>query len=169
MTYREKLRHPRWQRKRLEIFSRDDWRCTLCGNTELELHIHHLRYDKGKDPWDYNSADLTTDCAQCHHGIHYPEKFIHDEIPGIIIPWIHYDTGVYPGTVLAWTGSSAREDHPTKDVIWYFIHPLTGEEMGIDASCACLYKATGLKGTQFHEWIDECIAQHEEEFGPVHD
>ncbi len=30
MTYAEQLKDPRWQKRRLEILQRDEWRC-LCG------------------------------------------------------------------------------------------------------------------------------------------
>lgn len=65
-TYAEKLRDPRWQRKRLEILERDKWVCTNCGDTEQELHVHHRRYEVGKEPWEYDDSVLTTLCADCH-------------------------------------------------------------------------------------------------------
>lgn len=30
--YKEKLKDPRWQKKRLQIFERDDWCCQKCGD-----------------------------------------------------------------------------------------------------------------------------------------
>jgi len=62
--YSEKLRDPRWQRKRLEIFQRDDFTCLACGSTTKTLHVHHLAY-KG-DPWDCPSELLETLCETCH-------------------------------------------------------------------------------------------------------
>jgi hypothetical protein len=66
MTYKEKLRDPRWQRKRLEILSRDDFKCRLCGLGVETLHVHHKYYDKGKEPWDYDERALITLCESCH-------------------------------------------------------------------------------------------------------
>lgn len=66
MTYAEKLRDPRWQRKRLEILQRDDFTCRYCGSKDETLHVHHLQYQWGKDPWDYHSGHLLTLCATCH-------------------------------------------------------------------------------------------------------
>lgn len=66
MKYSDKLKDPRWQKKRLEIFERDGWACTLCGDSEQTLHIHHLCYQKGKDPWEYEDKHLLTLCANCH-------------------------------------------------------------------------------------------------------
>lgn len=65
-TYSEKLRHPNWQRKRLEILNRDGFKCRLCSSTETTLHVHHLRYITGRDPWNYQSASLITLCENCH-------------------------------------------------------------------------------------------------------
>lgn len=65
-TYAEKLKDPRWQKKRLQILTRDKWRCRLCGDHKTTLHIHHKRYIDGKDPWDYIKSDLVTVCEHCH-------------------------------------------------------------------------------------------------------
>jgi 5-methylcytosine-specific restriction endonuclease McrA len=66
LSYSEKLKDPRWQKKRLEILERDGWRCVLCENTEATLHVHHRRYFHGKDPWEYPSNLLSTLCENCH-------------------------------------------------------------------------------------------------------
>lgn len=66
MTYAEKLKDPRWQKKRLEILNRDNFTCTECGDDETELHIHHWLYEYGKDPYDYDESVLSTLCKWCH-------------------------------------------------------------------------------------------------------
>jgi 5-methylcytosine-specific restriction endonuclease McrA len=65
-TYSEKLRNPLWQRKRLDVFSRDNFTCTCCGNKNKELQVHHLDYIPGIEPWEYPLDMLTTLCADCH-------------------------------------------------------------------------------------------------------
>lgn len=65
-TYAEKLKDPRWQKKRLEIFERDKWACQECTSKTDTLHVHHKRYDKGKDPWDYDDYNFVTMCEGCH-------------------------------------------------------------------------------------------------------
>ena len=65
-TYVEQLRHPRWQRKRLEVMGRDGFRCVQCGDEETELHVHHKTYIWGKDPWDYPLGNFDTLCSRCH-------------------------------------------------------------------------------------------------------
>lgn len=66
MTYSEKLKDPRWQRKRLEILNRDGFTCCHCGDTESTLNIHHHYYEKKKMPWDYPDGALITLCEHCH-------------------------------------------------------------------------------------------------------
>lgn len=70
MTYSEKLKHPKWQRKRLEILNRDNFKCDLCSDTETELHIHHYEYNEG-DPWDIDNKYLVTLCKHCHKVIEH--------------------------------------------------------------------------------------------------
>lgn len=65
MTYLEKLKDPRWQKKRLEIMERDRWRCLDCNEEDKTLHVHHHHYFKG-DPWDTPNSLLSTLCEECH-------------------------------------------------------------------------------------------------------
>ena len=70
MQYSDKLKDPRWQKKRLEILNRDDFTCQCCSNTKRELHVHHRKYKKNTNPWGYNNFDLTTLCTDCHEIVH---------------------------------------------------------------------------------------------------
>jgi hypothetical protein len=65
MTYTEKLRDPRWQKKRLEVMERDKWCCQSCRCNDRNLQVHHLFYAK-KDPWDYPDEAYQTLCDLCH-------------------------------------------------------------------------------------------------------
>ena len=66
MEYWEKLRDPRWQKKRVHVFDRDKFICQMCKDANTELHIHHLVYMKDRDPWDYPDTMLVTLCKNCH-------------------------------------------------------------------------------------------------------
>lgn len=68
-TYSEKLKDPRWQKKRLEILNRDSFKCKFCRDTEETLHVHHITYGKGKDPWDYPGGNFLTLCETCHESL----------------------------------------------------------------------------------------------------
>jgi hypothetical protein len=65
-TYKEKLLDPRWQRRRLEILSRSDFHCESCLDEEKTLHVHHKRYVKGREPWEYGDHELSALCSDCH-------------------------------------------------------------------------------------------------------
>lgn len=71
-SYAEKLKDPRWQKKRLAIFKRDGWRCKLCGDDETTLQVHHKKYIDGNEPWDYSNSDLITLCEHCHFEVSRP-------------------------------------------------------------------------------------------------
>jgi len=64
--YSKKLRDPRWQKKRLEILERDDWKCQKCFDSESTLAVHHRRYWQDTEPWDYPDELLVTLCENCH-------------------------------------------------------------------------------------------------------
>jgi 5-methylcytosine-specific restriction endonuclease McrA len=64
-SYSEKLKDPRWQKKRLEVMNRDQFTCRDCKCTTKPLHVHHCFYQKG-EPWDTPSSLLLTLCFECH-------------------------------------------------------------------------------------------------------
>jgi hypothetical protein len=66
VPYWQKLQDPRWQRKRLEIMQRADFRCECCGEDAETLNVHHGYYEKGKQPWEYESETLWCLCVHCH-------------------------------------------------------------------------------------------------------
>lgn len=63
-SYSEKLKHPKWQKKRLDILNRDEFKCKQCGSEEDMLNIHHICYDG--DPWNVSDDLLITLCESCH-------------------------------------------------------------------------------------------------------
>lgn len=74
--YLAKYKDPRWQKKRLEIFERDEWTCQACMDCISEesdskeayqsFHVHHLYYNWGSAPWEYPNEALVTLCESCH-------------------------------------------------------------------------------------------------------
>ena len=68
-NYKEKFKDPRWQKKRLEILNRDQWRCLECWSEEKTLNVHHLIYLRGADPWEAHDGFLLTLCEDCHKDI----------------------------------------------------------------------------------------------------
>lgn len=66
LTYSEKLKDPRWQKRRLELLDAADWTCRECRTKTETLHVHHGLYRRGVDPWDYEDAVMHVLCESCH-------------------------------------------------------------------------------------------------------
>jgi len=45
---------------------RDGFACLHCASAAKTLNVHHVNYDKGKAPWDYDEDNFITLCADCH-------------------------------------------------------------------------------------------------------
>jgi len=61
---------PRWQKKRLQIMKRDNFRCRRCDRDDRTLNVHHRYYQKGRKIWDYDDEALVTLCEKCHEKLH---------------------------------------------------------------------------------------------------
>lgn len=70
LTYAQQLAHPLWQRRRLEMLNAADWKCTMCGCADQQLHVHHKQYFKGRLAWEYSNDELQVLCAVCHERSH---------------------------------------------------------------------------------------------------
>lgn len=68
--YWQKLKDPRWQRKRLEAMEKADFTCEICGDSESTLNVHHKEYFKGREPWEYLPEQLAVLCEECHENLH---------------------------------------------------------------------------------------------------
>jgi hypothetical protein len=81
-SYSELLRDPRWQQKRLRIFDRDGWKCSVCSRKDRTLIVHHRVYS-GK-PWETNDEDLETLCEGCHNVVtEMEEVFGRRNVPAV--------------------------------------------------------------------------------------
>lgn len=69
-SYWQKLKDPRWQKRRLEALSARDFACEVCYDGESTLHVHHKQYFKGRDPWEYEINQLSVLCESCHEAQH---------------------------------------------------------------------------------------------------
>lgn len=70
VPYWEKLKDPRWQKKRLEIMERDEFSCVDCDDDKSTLNVHHCYYKKGFEPWEYPDECYKTLCENCHNNRH---------------------------------------------------------------------------------------------------
>jgi hypothetical protein len=83
LTYSEKLRDPRWQRRRLEVFQRDFFTCQNCLDKKSTLFVHHKKYTG--NPWDAELKDLVTLCEHCHAVVEFCKT---NKIP-FYIDWLN--------------------------------------------------------------------------------
>jgi len=64
-SYAELLTRTEWKARREQILELDGYKCVRCNNRE-DLHVHHIRYERGRMPWEHKDHDLVTLCEQCH-------------------------------------------------------------------------------------------------------
>lgn len=71
LSYKEQIAHPLWQKKRLEVFERDNYTCQICLDKDTQLHVHHTEYDKTYQTmaWQYPNNVYKTLCKDCHQAI----------------------------------------------------------------------------------------------------
>ena len=74
MNYKEQLKSPKWQKKRLEVLSLRGFKCENCANEEKQLHVHHRFYLKGRKAWEYDNDVLQVLCETCHENEHKKPK-----------------------------------------------------------------------------------------------
>lgn len=101
LTYSEQLKHPNWQRKRLEILKRDGFECTECGDKETTLHVHHTKYIKGRMAWDYDDALLATLCETCHQKEHTARALLDELVAAVGSSGLDMILGLSAGYLLA--------------------------------------------------------------------
>lgn len=70
---RKMYSRPRWQKLRLAILARDNWRCQHCKRVAKRPEVHHIHSPfYGGPMWD--PANLQVLCRDCHFIVHAPER-----------------------------------------------------------------------------------------------
>lgn len=64
--FSEMYKHPRWQKKRLEIMSKNGFICDMCCDTNTTLNVHHRWYKQNRYPWEYPDFCFQVLCENCH-------------------------------------------------------------------------------------------------------
>lgn len=76
MNYAQQIKHPNWQKKRLEVLEAHNFECENCGSKEEELHVHHPFYKRGAMIWQYETDELQSLCHKCHKDVHAKDEEI---------------------------------------------------------------------------------------------
>lgn len=71
-------KHPNWQKKRLEALDDAGWACQECETKNDQLHVHHVRYIKGRKIWEYELHEFRVLCEACHAQEHIYKEAIGD-------------------------------------------------------------------------------------------
>ena len=71
---------PRWQKLRLEIMQRDEWKCVACRQSHKPMNVHHIEYHGNL--WNTPPSLLQTLCNECHESLG-PHR-----LGGIYFAWI---------------------------------------------------------------------------------
>ena len=62
-----------WKEFRLEAIEHAGDGCESCGRLQSNgaiLQVHHIRYIRGRNPWEYGLAEVTVLCKGCHAEVH---------------------------------------------------------------------------------------------------
>lgn len=84
--YWQLLKDPRWQKVRLKKLEAAEWTCQGCYGTESTLAVHHKRYVKGRNPWEYEDHELVVLCEDCHTAEHEAK-----ELRSELVAHLHQD------------------------------------------------------------------------------
>jgi len=122
-SYSEKLKDPRWQRLRLEILSRDDFTCRICESKTKTLHVHHIRYLRGREPWEYREFYFVTLCEDCHDT---EEREIKQAAKSPALRKSRLDDLAVRPTVIQDPDDEARADPPDREELEEFFAGLKG-------------------------------------------
>jgi len=89
--YSRKLQHPDWQKKKYEIYERDKFTCRKCLSIDKQLVAHHLKYEFGKEPWDYPNEFFKTLCKDDHEAEHECKKLFNNLIVETLKKEFYYE------------------------------------------------------------------------------
>lgn len=83
--YRTIRKHPEWFKLRTKVWDRannccEHEGCTYSYDENNPLDVHHIKYEKGKEPWDYPLDNFELLCRKHHSARHKDENKSVDEI-----------------------------------------------------------------------------------------
>lgn len=145
-TYSEKLRDPRWQRKRLEVLQRENFKCQHCYAADKTLNVHHTIYRKGAAPWEYEDRLLMVLCEDCHRNWHSHSDRLREAV-GLLSA---YDCELMLGFARALCALRAGDGGAPFGFAITAGHP---ELSGVAAALFCEYGSAQLAGESFAQFL----------------
>ncbi len=146
-AYWELLRDPQWQRKRLEVMERAEFRCDTCEATDKTLNVHHRLYRKSALPWEYADHELVCLCEDCHEQEHHIREQIdaglaalgsifYDDVLGYVHGNLYSSTSANvipdetPVNVISFEYASGLNDAMRLDLD-YTLHPILRNDLTV--------------------------------------
>lgn len=87
-SYRRKLDTPQWRQFAAATKQRRGGGCQCCKRTDLGLHVHHIFYENGREPWEYGDDEVVVLCPPCHKEMHEQLKKFRKYVFGRMTPRI---------------------------------------------------------------------------------
>lgn len=107
LTYGEQLKHPNWQRKRLEVLNLAEFACQRCYDKDSTLHVHHKHYVKGRMAWEYEAKELAALCESCHQVAHEEQAEINALLASLPIDG-PLSASEAAGLIAGWAGKPCK-------------------------------------------------------------
>lgn len=115
MTFAEQIKHPNWQKKRLEVMADAGFECESCGAKDVTLNVHHKQYIKGRLYWEYERHELACLCEDCHKSEHENQDGLKELLAEVntsdafaLVAGFHH----HSDAVNRWNVYSGREANP---------------------------------------------------------
>ena len=118
-TYSNLLKDPRWQKVRLKKLEAAEWQCQLCYDTETTLSVHHKRYVKGRQPWEYEDHELVVLCQPCHE-LEHESKDLRSELISRLAPDGPLSASDFFAVGAGYSGWHGRDDEGLSAVVAQF-------------------------------------------------
>jgi len=115
MNYAQQIKHPLWQKKRLEVLEASGFECENCGDKEETLHVHHPFYRRGAMIWEYEKSELECLCNKCHKSAHALDEKIRLSLSKCSIT----DKEKVMGYISALNADFYKDDAPNIDLASY--------------------------------------------------
>lgn len=68
--YQQSLQSGEWKSFAARIRKDRGNSCECCKRGNIELNVHHIAYEEGKQPWEYAHDDVVLLCRGCHRELH---------------------------------------------------------------------------------------------------
>jgi hypothetical protein len=79
----QKYKDPRWQKLRLQKMEQAKFQCEHCEDGSSTLNVHHKRYRRGANPWEYELWELECLCEACHEEHHELKNRLNEAIASL--------------------------------------------------------------------------------------